>query len=93
MMHRIIIHLPDEVYRRVHLEATCRSIGVSTLIRQIIIEAHARVTGDAPQNSPPVHVPEKETLHKKYQEYQQNVHDGKTFEQWKAVYFPNGAPE
>ena len=49
MMHRVVIHLPEDVHHKIHLEATRRAIGVSTLIRQIIID-------HAPQNSPPVHV-------------------------------------
>jgi hypothetical protein len=52
MMHRVVIHLPDNIYQHVYAEATRRTIGVSTLIRQLIIDADAKVHGRAPQNSP-----------------------------------------
>jgi hypothetical protein len=38
MMHRVVIHLPDALFKKIHLKATASALGVSTIIRQTLME-------------------------------------------------------
>jgi hypothetical protein len=98
MMHRVVIHLPSEIYERMHVEAQRRTIGVSTLIRQLLIDANNRVENRG--NPPPSNLtPVKENPLKfteaviraggAYTTYKQ---EGGTldYDAWRAAGYPRG---
>src|SRR6516165_2176225 len=50
MMRRVIVHIPDDMYHKIHLKAQASTIGVSAIIRQTLAEKFTSSTSQ-------VHVP------------------------------------